>query len=274
EWFDKMGFGECLNLARNMTVAQMLERDDFAKRHIKQTPISIVEFLYPLVQGYDSVVLNADIELGGSDQLFNMLVGRSLQKEVGDPEQAVLTMPLLVGLDGSRKMSKSYDNYIAFNDNSKEMFGKVMSIPDDTMWDYYRLLLLTKDCDIDKLKSGHPMVVKKNLANKITAKFHGKEVADKEVAQFEKVFSKGQNPDEMPIFKWGTLSPNSKGCTLVDIIAGTKLFESKGEIRRLIKQGAVKLNDQTNINDQIIITKPDSNIIIRAGKRRYFKVCP
>ncbi len=274
EWFNKMSFGDCLNLARNMTVAQMLERDDFAKRHTNQTPISIVEFLYPLVQGYDSVVLQADIELGGSDQLFNMLVGRSLQKDAGKPEQAVLTMPLLIGLDGSRKMSKSYDNYIAFNDNSKDMFGKVMSIPDDAMWDYYRLLLLTQDCDREKLRSEHPMEVKKNLAKQITAKFHGKEEADKELAQFEKVFSKGETPDEMPIFNWTTLSPDSEECTLVDIIAATNLFESKGGIRRLIKQGAVKINDQTHTDAQQILQKPDSAIIMRAGKRKYFQVSP
>ena len=183
-------------------------------------------------------------------------------------------MPLLIGLDGSRKMSKTYDNYIAFNDNSKDMFGKVMSIPDDAMWDYHRLLLLTQDCDIEKLRSEHPMEVKKNLAKQITAKFHGKEEADKELGRFEKVFSKGETPDEMPIFNWTTLSPDSEECTLVDIIAATNLFESKGGIRRLIKQGAVKINDQTHTNAQQILKKPDSAIIMRAGKRKYFQVSP
>ena len=142
EWFGKMSFGDSLSLARRMTVARMLERDDFSKRYKENEPISIVEFLYPLVQGYDSVVLEADIELGGSDQLFNMLVGRNMQKEEGSLGQAVATLPLLVGLDGVRKMSKSYDNYISFNESAKDMFGKIMSINDEVMWDYYALLLL------------------------------------------------------------------------------------------------------------------------------------
>ena len=141
EWFTKMDFAEALSLSRKMTVARMLERDDFEKRFKNNQPISMVEFMYPLIQGYDSVVLESDVEIGGSDQLFNMLVGRTLQKDKGVDPQAVLTMPLLVGLDGSKKMSKSYDNYIAFNDSSKDIFGKTMSISDETMWDYYKLLL-------------------------------------------------------------------------------------------------------------------------------------
>ena len=272
EWFNDMSFGDCLNLARSMTVAQMLERDDFSKRHSDQSPISIVEFLYPLVQGYDSVVLKADIELGGTDQLFNMLVGRSLQKDSGQAEQIILTMPLLIGLDGSRKMSKSYDNYIAFNDTSKEMFGKVMSIPDDIMWDYYRLLLLSEECEIEKLRSEHPMAVKKKLANEITAKFHGKKKADEELKQFEKVFSKREKPDIMPIFNWESLSGGTDVSTLVDLIARTNYFESKGEIRRLIKQGAVKIDDVTYANPQEILSKPEAKIVVRAGKRKYFTI--
>ena len=153
EWFSDMNFSDCLQLARKMTVAQMLERDDFSKRYSENKSISIVEFLYPLVQGQDSVMLEADVELGGSDQLFNMLVGRSLQKEVGQPEQAVFTLPILVGLDGKRKMSKSYDNYVAFNDAPKEMFGKIMSIPDEAMWSYFKLLLGYVDGDIEKLQA-------------------------------------------------------------------------------------------------------------------------
>ena len=142
EWFGEMSFADALSLTRSMTVARMLERDDFEKRFKSNQPISMVEFMYPLIQGYDSIVLESDVELGGNDQLFNMLVGRNLQKEKGLPPQAVITLPLLVGLDGSKKMSKSYDNYIAFNDSAKDMFGKTMSISDEVMWDYYRLLLL------------------------------------------------------------------------------------------------------------------------------------
>ena len=160
EWFDDMGFEDCLKLARKMTVARMLERDDFAKRYKGNVPISIIEFLYPLIQGYDSLVLNADVEIGGTDQLFNMLVGRALQKDAGKQEQAVITMPLLIGLDGTKKMSKSADNYIAFTDSPKEMFGKIMSISDDTMWTYYQLLLEFDVAKITKLKAGHPMDAK------------------------------------------------------------------------------------------------------------------
>jgi tyrosyl-tRNA synthetase len=165
EWFGEMGFEDCLQLARRMTVARMLERDDFSKRYAAQTPISIIEFLYPLVQGQDSVEIHADLEIGGSDQLFNCLVGRQLQKDVGQDPQVVLTLPLLVGTDGVKKMSKSQDNYIAFNDAPKEMFGKIMSISDEVMWDYYRLLLLKTPDEIAALQAGHPMTNKKALAS-------------------------------------------------------------------------------------------------------------
>ena len=158
-----------------------------------------MEFLYPLVQGQDSVMLEADIELGGSDQLFNMLVGRSLQKEVGQPEQAVFTLPILVGLDGKRKMSKSYDNYVAFNDSPKEMFGKVMSIPDEAMWSYFKLLLGYADGDIENLQSGHPMDAKKQLSVELTALFHGAEQGSRERQQFEQVFSNKENPAKIGV---------------------------------------------------------------------------
>ena len=183
-----------------MTVARMLERDDFAKRFGSNQPISMVEFMYPLIQGYDSVVLQSDVEIGGSDQLFNMLVGRTLQKDAGMNEQAVLTMPLLVGLDGVRKMSKSYDNYIAFNDSSKDIFGKTMSISDDVMWDYFKLLLNFDEDAIDELKKVHPMDAKKNLAKELTAKFFDETVAACEMKEFFSVFSKGKMPEEMPVF--------------------------------------------------------------------------
>ena len=202
EWFGKMSFGDSLSLARRMTVARMLERDDFSKRYKENEPISIVEFLYPLVQGYDSVVLEADIELGGSDQLFNMLVGRNMQKEEGSLGQAVATLPLLVGLDGVRKMSKSYDNYISFNDSAKDMFGKIMSINDEVMWDYYALLLLASDSEIAQLKQQHPMESKKQLAVRLTSKFHGEDAGKHERNQFEAVFAKKENPDEMTEISW------------------------------------------------------------------------
>ena len=274
EWFGDMSFGDCLSLARQMTVARMLERDDFSKRHRGNSPISIVEFLYPLVQGYDSVVLEADVELGGSDQLFNMLVGRSLQKDAGKPEQAVLTMPLLVGLDGTRKMSKSYDNYIAFNDTPKEMFGKIMSIPDEAMWDYHRLLLLIDEGEIERLKAEHPMAVKKNLARELTSRFHTEQDASTELAQFEKVFSKHENPDDMPTFQWEQLSPDAEITSLVNVMAATNLFNSKGEIRRLIAQGGVRINDEKQTETLYKISRPTTAMIVRAGKRKFFQVSP
>jgi tyrosyl-tRNA synthetase len=272
EWFSKMSFGDTLALARRMTVARMLERDDFAKRYKNQEPISIVEFLYPLVQGYDSVVLDADIELGGSDQLFNMLVGRSLQKEEGNLGQAVATLPLLVGLDGVRKMSKSYDNYISFRDPAKEMFGKIMSINDDVMWDYYELLLLESDEKIAELKQIHPMEAKKQLASRLTAKFHGEDAGKHEREQFEAVFAKNENPDDMTEIVWADQPGEDSEKSLVDLLGATNQFGSKGEIRRLIKQGAVKV-DGTVFNDpQGKLPKPGGEAVVQSGKRKFFKV--
>jgi tyrosyl-tRNA synthetase len=210
EWFGTMGFEDCLQLARKMTVARMLERDDFSKRFASNAPISIIEFLYPLIQGYDSLILDADVEIGGTDQLFNMLVGRALQKDAGKSEQAVITMPLLVGLDGTKKMSKSADNYIAFTDAPKDMFGKIMSIDDATMWTYHQLLLETPEDAIDAMKQEHPMQIKKNLAKSLVSRFYSEEIAEKELAQFEQVFSKNKIPDDMPTFKWEALSENTE----------------------------------------------------------------
>ena len=200
-----MSFEDCLQLARKMTVARMLERDDFSKRFASNAPISIIEFLYPLIQGYDSLILDADVEIGGTDQLFNMLVGRALQKDADKSEQAVITMPLLVGLDGTKKMSKSAENYIAFTDSPKDMFGKIMSIDDTTMWTYYQLLLETSEALIEEMKQEHPMQIK-NLAKSLVGQFYSESIAENELAQFEKVFSKNKIPDNMPTFKWEQLS--------------------------------------------------------------------
>ena len=272
EWFGKMSFGDTLALARRMTVARMLERDDFAKRYQAQEPISIVEFLYPLVQGYDSVVLESDIELGGSDQLFNMLVGRSLQKEEGKPGQAVATLPLLVGLDGVRKMSKSYDNYIAFTDSPKDMFGKIMSINDDVMWDYYKLLLLESDEKIEELKGRHPMESKKQLASTLTSMFHGDEAGPREREQFEAVFAKKENPDDMTEIPWAGQGGDDAEKGLVDLLGTTNQFGSKGEIRRLVKQGAVKVDGKVFNDPQGKLPKPDGEVVVQCGKRKFFKV--
>lgn len=272
EWFDEMNFEDCLKLARKMTVARMLERDDFAKRYAGNAPISIIEFLYPLIQGYDSLILNADVEIGGTDQLFNMLVGRALQKDAGKQEQAVITMPLLIGLDGTKKMSKSADNYIAFTDSSKEMFGKIMSISDETMWDYYRLLMEFEDEQIEKLKEKHPMDVKKSLASSLVGRFHSMEIARHELHQFEQVFSKNKIPDDIPTFSWSDLVPGKESDLLVNVMAASKLFESKGATRRLIQQGAVKVDSEKHTDPNQEITRPNAEYIFQAGKRIFFKV--
>ena len=272
EWFGKMSFGDSLSLARRMTVARMLERDDFSKRYKENEPISIVEFLYPLVQGYDSVVLEADIELGGSDQLFNMLVGRNMQKEEGSLGQAVATLPLLVGLDGVRKMSKSYDNYISFNDSAKDMFGKIMSINDEVMWDYYALLLLASDSEIAQLKQQHPMESKKQLAVRLTSKFHGEDAGKHERYQFEAVFAKKENPDEMTEISWSEQAGENNEKSLVDLLGATDQFGSKGEIRRLIKQGAVKTDGKRFEDPNGKLPQPNGETIVQCGKRKFFKV--
>lgn len=273
EWFGKMSFADCLNLTRQMTVARMLERDDFAKRFASQTPISIVEFLYPLVQGYDSVMLKADVELGGSDQLFNMLVGRALQKDAGQPEQAVITMPLLVGLDGTKKMSKSADNFIAFNDAPKEMFGKIMSIGDETMWDYYRFLLEFDEETIARHKADHPMDAKKHLASSLVAQFYTLEQARHELEQFEKVFSGKDRPDDMLRLTWHDVAgDDADAASLVDIMLASELFPSKKEIRRLIEQGGVRINDNKVEDAHMRVARPDSPVVIQAGRRKFFEI--
>ena len=274
EWFSKMSFADSLDLARKMTVARMLERDDFAKRYASKTPISIVEFLYPLVQGYDSIMVKSDVELGGTDQLFNNLVGRDLQKDAGfEFGQAVITMPLLVGLDGEKKMSKSYGNYIAFNDSSKDMFGKIMSISDETMWKYYQYLMLYSPAQIAEMKQLHPMQCKKDLARKMVARFHGEDVAQAELANFEKVFSKNEIPEDMPEFEWSSLSENDNSDTLINLMAATKLFPSKKEVRRMIEQGAVKMDSQ-KISDVFatLERKSGESVVLQSGKRIFFRI--
>jgi len=271
EWFNKMTLGDALGLARKMTVARMLERDDFSKRYAANSPISIVEFLYPLIQGHDSVMIKSDVELGGSDQLFNNLVGRALQKEAGQPEQIVICSPLLVGLDGVKKMSKSSDNYIAFNDAPKEMFGKIMSISDEVMWDYYELLLEVDDDALKTLKAGHPMAAKKSLAATLVGRFHGADAGKHELAQFEKVFSKHEIPDEMPTFKFGALTSNADA-TVVELLAATKLIASKNEVKRLIEQGAVKLGAEKISDPFKRFGPPEKEYIFQAGKRIFVKI--
>jgi tyrosyl-tRNA synthetase len=273
EWFGKMSFADALTLTRSMTVARMLERDDFEKRFKSNQPISMVEFMYPLIQGYDSIVLESDVELGGSDQLFNMLVGRNLQKEKGMKGQAVFTLPLLVGLDGTKKMSKSYDNYIAFNDSPKDIFGKTMSISDEVMWDYYKLLLLKNAQEIQSLKSSHPMDCKKQLAQELTALFYGRDKANNEMKAFAEVFTKGEDPQEMPEISISTIADNS--LTLLGILDASNMFESKSQIRRLLQQGAVKIDGQKVNSPEFVFsdfTKP--SYVVKVGKKIFLRILP
>ena len=274
DWFGKMSFLDAIQLCRHMTVQQMLARDDFSKRHAANSPISLVEFLYPLLQGHDSVELRSDIEIGGSDQLFNMLVGRDLQVQAGQPPQAVLTMPLLVGLDGEKKMSKSLGNYIAFNDSAKDIFGKVMSIPDATMWIYYRLLLGADEADIARRQREHPMEMKKQLAAVLADKFHGPEAGAYERAQFEKVFSQGQARDDMPAFAWEKLAPGAADAAVVDLLAATGLFPSKKEIVRLIEGGAVKVGEAKVAERSQRLARPSAELVLQAGKRTFVRITP
>ena len=274
EWFSKMNFADSLALSRKMTVARMLERDDFEKRFKNNQPISMVEFMYPLIQGYDSIVLESDVEIGGSDQLFNMLVGRTLQKDEGAEPQTVLTMPLLVGLDGTKKMSKSYNNYIAFNDSPKDIFGKTMSISDDTMWDYYKLLLLKDEDAILDLKKNHPMEMKKELARELTALFYDLETAENEKQSFSQVFTQRENPEEMDSYSIAKILAPEDSPNVLNILAKTMIFESKGQIRRLIKQGAIKINGQKveSSEDIINLGNTESGVVVKAGKKIFFKV--
>ena len=273
EWLGSMSFEDSLQLLRKMTVARMLERDDFSKRFKSQTPISVVEFVYPLSQGYDSVVLKADIELGGTDQLFNLLVGRQLQKDAGQEEQVVITLPLLVGLDGVNKMSKSLGNTIGLNDSAKEVFGKVMSISDDLMWNYWSVLFYKSEEAIEALKQDHPMATKKALAVAVTARLHDQEAANYELQQFEQVFSKGQLPESMDEFDWSDLSEGAESVAILTLLGNSGKFSSRKEAKRLLQQGAVKVDGEKAAFD-LQLSKPVGELVVQAGKRLFFKVLP
>jgi tyrosyl-tRNA synthetase len=266
EWYRSMSLADLLQLAREMTVAQLIERDDFAKRHREKMPISLVEFLYPLIQGYDSVMLRADLEMGGSDQLFNMLVARTLQKNRDMEEQAVLCMPLLVGLDGSRKMSKSFGNYIAFNDSARDMFGKIMSIPDAIMTTYYRLLLCESEESIARMLQMHPMEVKKDLAQRLVTRFYGSDAAERERVEFERVFSRNELPAEM-----AEIVLPAGQASLLDVLTQSGAFRGRNEIRRLLEQGAVRVNNE-RISDPEYAVATGQGVVIQVGKRQFFSV--
>jgi tyrosyl-tRNA synthetase len=272
EWLGKMTAEDLIKLTAKYTVARMLEREDFKKRFKENIPISIHEFIYPLLQAYDSVAIKADVELGGSDQRFNLLIGRDIQKEYGiESPQVAILLPLLVGTDGVKKMSKSYGNYIGITEPPEEMFGKIMSISDELMWQYWELLTDLTLEEISKLKDLHPMEVKKQLGMYIVERFHSKEDAIKAREHFEKIHSKKEIPEDIPVFKLSEI--NTDETELFEIIFKLNLTETKAEAKRLIKQGGVKVNGE-KITDPMY--KPDLSreLIIQVGKRKFAKIIP
>ena len=268
EWFENQGAADFIKLASRTTVKQILERDDFTKRLNEEKPIALHELLYPLVQGYDSVALNADVELGGTDQKFNLLMGRNLQREYNREPQVILTTPLLEGLDGVNKMSKSLNNYIGITDAPSEMFGKIMSISDDLMWKYYELLTDSTATEIEAMKSGgeNPRNLKVNLAKLIIKDFHSASDAERAETDFIARFVKKEIPDE--IEEKFIAAGNYK---LIDLLVQTNLAASKGEAKRLIEQGGVKLNGEksSNVNGEIEMV---DEILLQVGKRKFLKV--
>lgn len=274
EWLASMTASDMISLASKYTVARMLERDDFSKRFTNQLPISIHEFLYPLIQGYDSVALNADIELGGTDQKFNLLVGRELQRERGLEPQIVITMPLLEGLDGVNKMSKSLGNYIGINEPPDEIFGKVMSVSDQLMIRYYELLSDLSIPELEDLKEGlksgniHPMEAKKALAREIVQRYHNSSAAVQAEEDFVKRFRENQVPDQMESHE---LKAEGGKALLCKVLAEAGLVKSNSEGRRAIQQGGVKVNSEKVADDNLELVA-GNEYILQVGKRRFARV--
>tara|TARA_Y100000588_G_scaffold381595_1_gene467534 strand:+ start:155 stop:1360 length:1206 start_codon:yes stop_codon:yes gene_type:complete len=271
EWLDKLNFGDVIKIASKYTVAQMLERDDFTKRYNSGKPISLHEFLYPLAQGYDSVVIKSDIELGGTDQKFNLLVGRALQKEYNQKPQSIITAPLLEGTDGVEKMSKSNDNYIALTDSADDMYGKVLSIPDTMILKYFEFCTDITDKELsdykDQLETGkmNPRDSKRKLARDIVSIYHSSDIANDAEQNFDKLFIKKDIPDDIPECKL------EKPTKLIDVMVSNNMVSSNGEARRMIKQGAVKLNNE-KVEDGFVHIEPGSNTTLKVGKRRFLKI--
>lgn len=268
EWLAKMDFADVLRLAGNMTLGQMLKREDFRKRFSAEEAIGLHELMYPLMQGWDSVMITADVELGGTDQTFNNLVGRDLQVAAGQPSQIVMIMPLLVGLDGSQKMSKSYGNYIAVNETAENMFGKVMSIPDSLMSNYFTLLTsaaqeqITEWCDSART---HPRDAKDRLARLIVAQFHGEEAAAREADLFVQRFREGKLRDDIPVKQVDLSTFEPDGVWLPKLLKELGLVASTSEGRRLVEQGGVTVNQQ-RVNDPKAKIVPADGMVIQAGK--------
>ncbi|MBL8501670.1 MAG: tyrosine--tRNA ligase [Nitrosomonas sp.] len=271
-WMDKLNAADLIKLAATHTVARMLERDDFDKRYRSNQAIAIHEFLYPLIQGYDSVALKADLELGGTDQKFNLLMGRELQRHFGQPQQCILMMPLLEGLDGVNKMSKSLNNYVGITESPKEIFGKLMSVSDQLMWRYLELLsfesLQTIRTWREEVENGrNPRDIKVKLAQEIVARFHSQQAAEEALADFEARFRHGALPDDIP----EKIIPTTDGeIPLVQLLKQTGLTASTSEALRMIEQGAVKL-DGEKVEDKSTKIKRGESVVIQVGKRKFAK---
>jgi tyrosyl-tRNA synthetase len=272
-WFEPIGAAGMIKLAALHTVARMLERDDFAKRYANNQPIAIHEFLYPLCQGYDSVAMRADVELGGTDQKFNLLVGRELQKHYGQPPQCILTMPLLEGLDGVNKMSKSYGNYVGINEPPKEIFGKLMSVSDDLMWRYYELLSFRSNEEIAQYKQEvaegrNPRDVKVLLAQEIVRRFHSRQAAEDALADFEARFRQGEIPEDVENVD---IPCTAEGMGIAQVLKHAGLTGSTSEALRMIEQGGVRL-DGERVSDRLLVLKPGTTVVLQIGKRKFARV--
>ena len=273
QWMGAMNAADLIQVAARHTVARMLERDDFSKRYAANQPIAIHEFLYPLIQGYDSVAMKADVELGGTDQKFNLLVGRELQKHYGQKPQVILTMPILEGLDGVQKMSKSLDNYIGISEPADEMFGKLMSVSDELMWRYFELLSFRPLQEIERLQQDvqqgmNPRDVKFQLGQEIVERFHDKAAAENALAAFIARFQKGAMPDEMPEL---SIDANGGEIKIANLLKDASLTGSTSDAFRMIKQGAVRI-DGERITDKGLSIAAGNTHVFQVGKRRFARV--
>ncbi len=277
EWLAKMNFSDVLKLASRYTVARMLERDDFSLRYQKKYPIGLHEFMYPLMQAYDSVAMHADVELGGTDQKFNLLLGRQIQKAYGQASQIVITMPLLEGIDGSKKMSKSLGNYIGVTEAPHEMYGKVMSIPDELIFKYFRLLTSLSEEEVDakekESKEGrlHPGKAKEELAERIVSVYHSKSSAEAAKERFEAIFKRKETPTDIPSYFLASEEMKEGKIWIVRILQLTGLANSGSEARRLIKQGGVKW-DKEIVEDIGLKVCPGESHVLQAGKRKFMRI--
>lgn len=272
-WMNDLSSADMIRLASSHTVARMLERDDFHKRYSNGQPIAIHEFLYPLIQGYDSVVLEADVELGGTDQKFNLLMGRELQKAYGKAPQCILTMPILEGLDGVQKMSKSLGNYIGINDSPKDIFGKLMSISDDLMWRYIELLSFRNVTEIEEWRQQveqgrNPIEIKKDFAEEIVARFHCEQAGIEARQGFENQFKKGELPDDIPEI---ALSVGAEGMPIANVLKEAGLTSSTSDAMRMIKQGAVKI-DGEKVDDKSLLIQAGIEGVFQVGKRKFARI--